>query len=608
MGRNGEGKTTLLRILEGEVPADGGVIQVARGARLGYVKQRPNFAPGVTVRAYVEAGLDEVHQVERELEATGERMATAEGEELDKLVKRHGELSERMEFLGGWESERKVETVLSGIGLPEALWERDAGTLSGGEKSRTALARELISVPDLLLLDEPTNHLDLAGIEWLEDYLVEIRSAVLMVSHDRRLLDGVVGAIVEVERGRLTRYTGGYTTYVERKREQYEADLRAWEQQQDHVRKEDAFIKKHMGSQRTGEAKGRRKRLQRLERIERPYHDVRRPAIAMAATERGGERVLETEGLAIGYGGEAVVKDAEVRIGRGDRIGIVGPNGSGKTTLLKVLAGRMEPLAGEIVRGHKASCGFFDQETSDLRDDGTPFTEIRRDHPRMTDEEVRSHLARFLFRGSEVDKEVGRLSGGERSRLSLARLVLTRPSWLALDEPTNHLDLAGRTALEEMLGSFEGTLVCISHDRAFLDGLCTSILEVRDGAVRTFQGNYSDYRAALAAEQDEAQETARREKARRDEQARKAAEAERRKREPAKKEGARKAAKPRNPWRLAKLEEAIIALETEREDLLGALAQEDSWKDPDTLRERQFRLAEVERDLEEKNTEWERWA
>ena len=599
VGRNGEGKTTLLRLIEGELTPDEGAVQITRGVRMGYVTQRPRFEPGVRVRDYVESGLEEVHRVERELERTNHVLAEAEGAELDAAMKRHGELTARMEQLGGWESERTVEAVLSGIGLAEELWEREASTLSGGEKSRTAMARELVSVPDLLLLDEPTNHLDLAGIEWLESYLHSIGSAVFLVSHDRRLLDGVVDTIVEVERGKLVRYSGNYSKYVQQKEERFASELRAWELQQEVIRKEESFIKKHMGSQRTGEAKGRRKRLSNLERLERPYNDVRKPTIRLASAERGGELVLEAKGLSVGHGGRAIVEGAEVRLGRGERIGIVGPNGAGKTTLLKALAGRSQPTAGELSTGYKARCGFYDQETSDLRDDGTPFTEIRRDHPAMTDEEIRSHLARFLFRGKDVDLTVGTLSGGERARLSLARLVLTEPSWLALDEPTNHLDLAGRTALEEMLGEYPGALVVITHDREFLDGLTTRIIEVSDGRLRSFPGNYSDYRTTILAEEVRRQEQA---------QAKRKAEDKRReqnRKKEQRRDDAPKKSKPKNPWRFKKLEESIMALETEREELLAALTREEVYRDADAVRETQTRLAEVERDLEEKNLEWE---
>jgi len=608
VGRNGEGKTTLLRIIEGELASDHGSVVISKQARLGYVTQRPKFAPGQTVRQYVESGLDEVHAVEQELDRVGHEMAEAQGDELDRLVRRHGELSERMEFLGGWEAERRVETVLGGIGLNPALWDREAETLSGGEKSRTALSRELVSTPDLLLLDEPTNHLDLAGIEWLEGYLREIHSAVLIVSHDRRLLDNVCHVIAELQRGKLIRYPGNYARYLVLKEEQFTTDLRAYEQQRDLIRREESFIKKHMGSQRTAEAKGRKKKLSHVERLERPYHDVRKPKIKLAGAARGGEMVLAADGLRIGYGDKTIVEGADLRFGRGDRVGIVGPNGSGKSTLLKALAGRLAIQGGELRMGHKAACGFYDQDTSELRDDSTIYGEIRRDHLQMTDEEIRSHLALFLFRGDEVDKEVRLLSGGERARVALARLVLTEPSWLALDEPTNHLDLAGRTALEEMLGAFDGALVCISHDREFLDGLCTSIVEVKGGRTRTFRGNYTDYRSQIAVEQSARQDAAAKKKS----EDKKREVAERERREAAARKSAAPKTKPKkragNPYLLRKVEDAIIALEAERDTLNEELATEAVYRDADATKERQFRLAEIERALDEKNAEWEQWA
>jgi len=608
VGRNGVGKTTLLRLIEGEVHPDGGTVQLTKGARFGYVTQRPSFEPGQIVRSYVESGLAEVHAVERELDDVSHRMAEAQGDELDALIRQHGELTARMELLGGWEAERRVATVLSGIGLAESLWEREAATLSGGEKSRTAMARELVSVPDLLLLDEPTNHLDLAGIEWLEEYLSSIGSAVFIVSHDRRLLDRVVETIVEVERGALNRYPGNYSRYVALKEERFAGELRAWEQQQDLIRREEAFIKKHMGSQRTAEAKGRRKKLDNIVRLVRPFDDVRRPVIRPPALERGGEQVLETEGLSVGYGDKVLLKNVQLRIGRGERIGIVGPNGTGKTTLIKVLGGMMQPLGGEIRTGHKASCGYYDQETADLRNDGTPYTEIRRDHPQMTDLEIRSHLARFLFRGDDIDLSVASLSGGERARLSLARLVLSGVSWLALDEPTNHLDLPSRTALEEMLSAWPGAMLCISHDRMFLDSLVGTIFDVRDGGVRTYRGNYSEYRAQFLAERAEERTPPRKQEAppkAGNNQGRRKAQAV--SLDAASKAG-KKTRRPKNPWRLEKLEKAIIALEGEREAIMESLTREEVYRNSEAMREAQFRLAEVERDLDQKNQEWESFA
>jgi ATP-binding cassette subfamily F protein 3 len=642
------------------------------------------------VRAYVEGGLAEVRAALRDLDLVNHRMTEVHGVELERAMKEHDRLAALVDALGGWETERKVETVMSGIGLREELWEREAATLSGGEKSRTALARELVAGHDLLLLDEPTNHLDLAGIEWIEAYIQELKGAVLVVSHDRRLLNNAVQAIFELERGAITRYTGGYNDYVRQKEERYTSELRAWEIQQDMLRREDVFIKKHMGSQRTAEAKGRQKKLENIERLPQPYNDVRRPVIRAPKAERGGEMVLEAREISAGYADSALLArttddareladaqlaidartrlDADqrsragnqassrkpdatrilfdhvdVRVARGERIGIVGKNGAGKTTLLKILAGRMAPLAGEIVFGHKASCGFYDQDTSELRQDGTPFTEIRRDHGDVTDLEIRSHLAKFLFRGNDVDAAVSSLSGGERARLCLARLVLTQPSWLAMDEPTNHLDLAARTALEEMLSEFQGALVFVSHDREFLDGLCNQILEVGDGDVRRYEGNYSSWRNAKSAEaaaredaKEAAEDAAKAARARAAKSARStetsspsnrassrsgdsslradASSTSKRATQGTSSQGteqrdAKKSSsgKIRNPYLFEKLEQRIMSLEEELKTLQESCVTEAVYRVPEKLRDTQMRIAEIERDLAEANQQWENW-
>ena len=598
VGPNGAGKSTLVSMIAGLDTPDWGKVQRRKGVKVGHVPQRPEFGPGVTVRSYVESGLAYAQELIQEFEEIGDSMGEAEGEELDKLLERHTALSERIDAAGAWEIGRRVEAVLSGIGLGEAFWDREAATLSGGEKNRAALARELAAGHDLLLLDEPTNHLDLEGIEWMEAWLSELKTGVLIVSHDRRLLENAVTNIVEIERGSLTRYPGKYSKYLELKAERFDSALRAWEIQSAKVRREEAFIKKHMGSQRTAEAKGRMKKLENLERLKQPYLDVRRPVIQAPKAERGGELVLEARGLKGGYDDNVLFEGVNLRIGRGERVGIVGPNGAGKSTLLKIITGRAAPMSGEVDMGHGAVCGFYDQDTSALRDDGTPMTEVRRVRPAWTDLEVRSHLAKFLFRGNEVEKSVGALSGGERARLSLAKLIVTEPTWLAMDEPTNHIDLAGRTALEEMLGQFSGALVCVSHDREFLDGLCGRIVEVSRGEIREYKGNYTDYRRVKLEELERAQST-RKDEERRAKKAVQEAAAQ-----------AKKAEKKRakNPWKLEKVEARIMELEEGLERLRESLGTEEVYKDQDSTREVQFQIAELERELEEANEEWEQWA
>ena len=595
VGRNGGGKSTLLRLIEGLEAPDRGSITLRKGARLGHVPQAPEFTPGETARGYVTGGMEEARKALHESESLAERMGHAEGAEIERLMREHERAVERARRLGAWEIERRVETVLSGIGLARELWEREACTLSGGERSRTALARELVAGHDLLLLDEPTNHLDLAGIEWLEDWLKGLDSAVLLVSHDRRLLDNAVDAIVELERGELRRYPGSYSRYVDLRTERFESELRAWQNQADLIRKEEEFIRRHMGSQRTAEAKGRQKKLANLVRLERPRHDVRRPNIPRPLTSRGGDLVLETRGLAGGYGEKRVFEGLDLRVGRGQRIGIVGPNGAGKSTLLRILAGRAEPLEGELRHGHRSACGYYDQDTSGLDEKATPYLEIARRHPQKTDLEVRSHLARFLFQGNEVDKSVSALSGGERARLSLAILLLEELTWLAMDEPTNHLDLAARTALEELLGAFDGALVCVSHDRAFLDGLCSELLVVEGGRVQAFPGNYSAWR------QSRAEAVARRV------EARDAARPERRS-APAPAPKPDGSGKIRNPWAFERLESRIIELEAEIARLHESMTTEEVYRDSARLRETQTSIAELERELGECNERWANWA
>ena len=615
VGPNGAGKTTLLRLIEGQDTPDGGEVAVRRGCRLGSVAQRPEFPPGTTVRQWVEGGLSELLDAlaahHRVSEALAHPAAGDDESAQSRLLAEQAELAQLIETLGGWHFAHRVAQVLAGVGLPEELWGREASTLSGGEKSRVALARALAGGHELLLLDEPTNHLDLAGIEWIESYLRELKGAVLVVSHDRRLLDRAVDGIVELEHGQLSRYPGGYTRYVALREERWLAEQRAYDEQQEFIRKEQEFIRRNIGSQRSNEARGRRTRLERLERLQQPQHDVRAPNLKLPSAGAGGELVLEADAIAGGYDGRRLFEGVNLRVDKGDRVGILGRNGAGKSTLLRILAGRDRPLAGRVRLGHKAVCGYYDQESAGLLEQGTPMEEIRRDRPLMTDLAARSWLGRFLFRGDAVERPISALSGGERARLCLARLVLGRPTWLALDEPTNHLDLPGRTALEEALSEFEGALVFVSHDRAFLDGLATHIVEVAPDetaggmavgtrGARVFPGNYSAWRDRSASERSERQAARRQEAG-----ARRAA--------PAAADGATAAPAPaarksRNPRLLAKLEARIMALEDERKRLHDDCATEAVYRDPAKLKEIGRRIAELETELIAAYAEWEDFA
>ena len=498
VGRNGGGKTTLLRIAAGlEVP-DEGEVQISRQARTGYVSQRPHFEPLVKAFEYVEGGLAEVKALLAEARDLEAHLSEFEGDALDRAVERFSHVTETIEHLGGWHADRQVELVLDGIGLGRHLWEREARSLSGGEKARVAMARELVRRPDLLMLDEPTNHLDLEGIEWLEAYLKEFAGALLLVSHDRRMLDRVTTAIVELEWGKLRRYPGNYDKYVQLREERFTSEMRAWEIQQDYLRKEETFIKKHMGSQRTAEAKGRQKKLENIERLVRPWNDVRRPVLRMGAVERTGEYVVKTEGLAIGYPGNVLHRGLDIRIARGDKIALVGPNGAGKTTLVKMLIGKETPDSGIIEIGETVQLAYVDQSRDTLDPEKTAYEEISGGNEviDLGDREMnaRAYVSLFNFKGPDQQKKVGVLSGGERNRVHLAKLLRTGGNVLILDEPTNDLDVDTLRALEEALANFAGCAIVISHDRWFLDKLATHILAFEgDGHVEWFPGNFEDY-------------------------------------------------------------------------------------------------------------------
>jgi len=607
VGPNGCGKTTLLRLITGEEEADGGHIALRRGTRVATVPQRPEFPPGETVRAHVESGLSELRAAQAAHHAASDALdrlhaaPAPDAAEERRLLAEQDRLAHEVEALGGWHTTHRVEQVLAGVGLAAALWDREAHTLSGGEKSRTALARALVVGHELLLLDEPTNHLDLQGIEWIEDYLRGLPGAVLVVSHDRRLLDRAVTAIVEVHEGRLRRFPGGYTQYVQLKEERYLAERRAWEEQQEFIRREDAFIRRYLAGQRAAEARGRRTRLERLEHLPEPRLDVRAPVLHLPEAVAGSDLVLEAEGLSGGYGSRTLFSGVSLRVGRAERVGIVGRNGSGKTTLLKLLAGRAEPLEGGVRHGARATCGYYDQDTGGLLPDGTVQSELRRVFGKLTDQEARDWLARFLFRGDEIDKPVAALSGGERARLCLARLIRGGPTWLALDEPTNHLDLPGTTALEEALSEFQGAIVLVSHDRQLLDDLCTRIVEVgADGlgtarGVRDFPGNYSAWRERrqeeAAARQDERRAAAARRPVKRE--ATSADEAARR---------------PRNPWKLEQLERRIEQLEQELARLHAECARPEVYTSGDRMRDATERIGAAQAELDSALAEWEQRA
>jgi ATP-binding cassette subfamily F protein 3 len=497
IGRNGAGKTTLLRIaLQREEP-DGGLFVKANAVRIATVDQSLPADLAESLHDYAAGAFAHLHAVESEMRRLEHAMA--DGDNTASIHDRYDALTHRFENEGGYEMVAEVEKALSGLGFESDDFLRPLSQLSGGQKNRAMLARAILSAPDVLLLDEPTNHLDFQAVEFLEEYLARSRRAFLVVTHDRRFLDRVAEEIIDLENGRLTAYSGGYTSYRRQKAERVLTATRAFEKQQEFIEKEKEYIRRNIAGVNSRQAKGRRTRLARVELLEKPTDDVTSVAFRFDAARIGGRSFLRARHLDAGYTpGAPIVRDVQFELLRGERLAILGENGTGKTTLLKTLAGRLAPLAGSAATGHDVSIGYYDQELSDLDPRRRAIDAVWDEHPGETEEEMRSYLARFAFRGDEVFAEISGLSGGEKGRLTLAVVMRQRHNLLLLDEPTNHLDLDSREALEESLEDFPGSIVFVSHDRAFIDRLATRVLDLRGGRAVPFDGNYTETAAARA--------------------------------------------------------------------------------------------------------------
>jgi len=499
VGRNGAGKSTVLRIILGLVEPDAGMVHVAGGTTFASLDQAVEPQGDEPLRAFVARAQEPILALERTMRQLEEAIALqGPGDpSLDALLAEYDETREHFERAGGYEADSWVERVLTGVGLPKETWGRPVGELSGGQKHRAQMARLLLTDASMLLLDEPTNHLDVAGIEFLESWLVERKTtsgrAALCVSHDRRFLNAVSDRIVEVAHGRLEEFPGDYETYRKLKAERDRLRAKEAEQQRKMIERTEDFIRRNIAGQKTKQAQGRRKMLARLERVEAPREDANDVTIRFEEARVSGGRVLEAKNVVPGYSRDTpLMSPVSLLIRRGDRIALWGPNGCGKTTLLKTLARVLPPLAGATVPGTGVLFGYYDQEMSDLSPAARLLDAVMDLDPSMTEGEARDFLALFDFRGDEVEQKIATLSGGEKGRLSIARIVFGGANFLLLDEPTNHLDLDAREQLEEALLDFEGAIVFVSHDRWFVDRLATQILEIGDGSWELHAGNYSD--------------------------------------------------------------------------------------------------------------------
>ena len=417
------------------------------------------------------------------------------GEDLEKILERYSDLQHEFEHEGGFEYAARAEAILQGLGFERDMWSLETEKLSGGQQNRLGLACLLLAAPDVLLLDEPTNHLDVNAVEWLEEFLQEYSAAYVIISHDRYFLDRCCRRIIELENGRASNYTGNYSDYLVEREERREAQQRAYDNQQQLIAKTEEFIRRNLAGQKTKQAKSRRNMLERLERLDAVRPDKASGDFRLQAIERTGNHVLTVNELSIGYQNKLLAKDISFILRRGECLGIIGPNGSGKTTFLRTILNKLAPLGGEVRWGTKVQIGYYAQQLDDLDDRNEIIMELRRvAPPSATAGELRSFLAKFLFHGDDVYKHVRDLSGGEKGRLALAKLIYSRVNVLVLDEPTNHLDIPSREALEEALSAYEGTIVTISHDRYFLDRVATQILALDGlGGAEHYEGDYTEY-------------------------------------------------------------------------------------------------------------------
>ncbi|MBJ6360211.1 ABC-F family ATP-binding cassette domain-containing protein [Paenibacillus sp. GCM10012307] len=499
VGVNGAGKSTLLQIIAGELSADSGTIYKAKETKIGYLAQNSGLTSSRTIMEEMRAVFAELIAAEQELREMERQIADPglheEQQQYEELLSRYATRSEWFKQQGGFEIETKIRSVLHGMGFGGFAPDTVISTLSGGQKTRLALARILLQAPDLLMLDEPTNYLDIPTLTWLEDYLRGYSGAVLVVSHDRFFLDALATAIVEIERNSAKRYTGNYSRYIEIKASEYEAAMKQFEKQQDEIARMEDFIQKNIvRASTTKRAQSRRKTLEKMERLDKPMGDLKKASFSFDIQRQTGKDVLDVQQLSISFPGSSkpLFEHVAFQLQRSETVALIGPNGMGKSTLLKALIGEMTPRQGSIKWGSNVKLGYYDQEQTGLNPANTVLEEVWTAYPHLEEARIRTVLGNFLFSGEDVKKKISALSGGEKARVSLSKLMLLEANVLILDEPTNHLDLFSKEVLESALVDFEGTLFFISHDRYFLNKMAERIVELTPQGMLHFLGNYDD--------------------------------------------------------------------------------------------------------------------
>lgn len=496
VGVNGAGKTTLLKILTGEEHADSGNVILAKDAKLGYLRQINNVDSTLSIIDELYTVIEHILNMEKRMLEMQEQMQHLSGEALEELYSSYTALTHSYELIDGYAAKSKVIGILKGLGFDENDFDRKINTLSGGQKTRVFLAKLLLEEPDIILLDEPTNHLDLRSIEWLESYLLNYKGAVIIVSHDRYFLDKIVSKVIDIENAEVQMYSGNYSDFSAKKQMLLDAKMKEYLNQQQEIKHQEAVITKLKQFNREKSikrAESRQKQLEKIERVEAPKTHIENMRLSLDISKESGKDVLTVHDLSKSFDEKHLFSNINFEIKRGERVAIIGDNGTGKTTLLKIINGLLTPDTGEVIYGSNVSIAYYDQEHQVLHMDKTLFDEISDTYPEMNNTQIRNILAAFLFTGEDVYKKIGDLSGGERGRVSLVKLMLSKANFLLLDEPTNHLDILSKDVLESALNSFPGTICYVSHDRYFINKTATRILDLTGNRLLNYIGNYDYY-------------------------------------------------------------------------------------------------------------------
>ena len=494
VGRNGAGKSTLLKIISGELSFDSGERTISKNTTIGYLSQEFIVREDLSIYEEMITCFDEIISLEANLEKLSYELTPENIENDPGLLDRFDRLQNEVLTHKDYHYKSKIESVLYGLDFTKDVFDKKISTFSGGEKTRLSMAKLLLSEPDLLILDEPTNHLDMENVAWLENYLSSYNGAIVIVSHDRYFLDKVVNVVYNLEFGKLKKYVGNYSKFLKQYEEDYEKQLKEFTSQQKDIKRLEEFVQKNIARASTSKmAKSRQKVLDKMERIDNPKKDDKAANIEFKIKEQSGRDVLMIENLKVGYDGKQVGSAYNFSVYKGDRIAIVGRNGIGKSTLIKTIAKKQNAIGGSVHYGSKVSLGYYDQKQAEFESSKTILNELWDEYPLMKEAEVRTVLGRFLFRGDSVLKIVRDLSGGEKARLQLAKLMLEKNNLLVLDEPTNHLDITSKQVLEDALENYEGTIVFVSHDRYFINKIANKVLDITGDDYSIYLGNYDYY-------------------------------------------------------------------------------------------------------------------